>query len=1390
MADSILSEKQNDSGKQGFFSNRLELWLFTAILVAAAVLRFWYLSEVVHAPDYSALQQDPEVQDHFARAILSGDWSERPGETDPELRTTPFYRPPGYGYLLTVIYFFTQGSYLAPRLLNIFLGLATVVLLFRLGKDLFGSTAGLVSAFFAAVYGIFIYWEGEVNDPAIFVFLAVALFYLLLKWSEDFKLRYLVLLGLLFGAYGLARPNILGFGPFVALWLGWIAWRKKRVWVLPAAWIVLLVSTFVLIIPVTIRNYVVSGEFVPIATYFGHNLIIGNHEESDGISPWLPYLQELEGTGKWAAKDYVNVIRGLAKEQGLESLSHTEASNIFAKKARDYMRSHPGATIKAMVKKGILLWTPVEITCNKVVEKELATHGPLPFLPTFRWIAVLFASGTALLLWALVGRRFSGEHSEAMPLVWLMLFFVFFYLVSFLPFFVNGRARVPALPILILLGSYGAQCCANWLQRKEYRPALIYGAALVACLAFFSVEWIVVKPDISRWHYQRADSWLRRGETEKALEEGRLVITAEGKAYMHQRLGREFMALGYPDDAIAQYQAGLERDPEYQDLWFLLGTALEERGDLELAEQTYRDALKLNPYDARALNALGMLCSGQERYEEALEHFDAALAVAPDYGDVIDHISQVMKALGRVDEGISRFRSMLAEDGEQKYVHFFLGRDLLEIGNRDEALRHFSEALRIDPALDGASYLWAQELSRQGRFEEAIEQHRSALTLNSELKYTQAALGRELSRLGHTDEAIHHFSEAVRIDPAFQDARYLLGKELARASRVEEAQAEYEKAIELNPADARAHHEMGMFQAEQGNFEEALNHFESALEVDPTFAYALDRMGRVLAVMGRSEEAIARYKDTLAADPENQDICYLLGRELLAQGNQEEAQQYFLQALQLNPSDARAHNELGALLAAEGKNAEAMRHYEEALRAAPQFGYVLYKMGQLLAAEGDLQAAEARFKEALNLDPDNQDLYYLIGRELVSQERNDEALGYFEKALAMNPSDARAHNDYALIIGSKNPEEAMEHYETALKIAPDFSLALNNWGNLLVELGKLEEGEAKYRQALENREEDEYAWYNLARLAEKKGELKEAESFYLKAMENNPENSQIPNNLGLLLAAQGRNQEARRYYEQALAIDKANPLPYNNLGQLAEKEEAWEDALKAYEQALAEKPAFLLALNNLTALLVRMDRDDETAAYFLQALESEAENGDIHNSYGYYLFRRGELDEGRNHFLKAIECIPVFPLAMNNLGNLEFQAGNLEEAEKWYLQALEVHPLDLRADYYLGRLYQKQGRRDEAIRMYESAAVKQADTPSLLLETGNALARASSLKGAVHCFEQVLNQEPDNQTALFNLASVYVEGFQDKEKALPLLQHLEKLNPDFPGLKALHEKSG
>lgn len=1364
-------------------SNRYVYIVLVCILILGLGLRLWYLSNVILAPDYSALQQDPEVQDYYARAVLSGDWSVPDGATDPEMRTTPFYRPPGYGYLLILLYALSRGSYLAPRVFNTFLGVLTILLLFILGRRLFGEIAGLAAAFLAAIYSVFIYWEGEVNDPAVFVFLVPALFYVLDHWSRSYKLRYMLLAGIIFGAYGLARPNILAFGPVVALWVGWIAWKKnqlKRVW---SAWPVLFFSTVLMIIPTTIRNYRASGEFVPVSTYFGLNLLIGNHEESDGVTPWLPYLQELEGSGKWSARDYVNVVRGVAKETGNSTSTHSEVSKYFTQKALNFMWQHPTLTLQNMIRKAILLWTPIEITCNKVVHFELQHYLPLRFLPRFSLIAGMFFPG--LLLWAyhcLRGIK-KADHSDVLPLTILLLLFVAFYLFSFLPFFVNGRARVPVIPVLMLFGGYVIEHGVAYVRSRAWGRLVFLVAVTVCCWVFFSIEFIKVEPDKARWHYQRADSWIRRGALEKARLEARHVIEEKGAPYMHHRLGKYFAAAGLMDEAIDQYEAGLQRDPTYQDMLYLLGVALIETGNRALAEQLLNEAIALNPYDARALNALAELLMKQERYEQALDLLERAFHVAPQYGDVIDNISKAMKALKRVDEIIERYRALLQENPNQPFVHYILGRDLAETGRVEEAFKHFEEAVRLYPQLDGARYLWAQELSRMGRSDEAIQQHREALALNPDLKYTHVALGRELSRLGRGDEAIHHFEEAIRIDPSFQDARYLLGKELVKVGRVTEAREQFETAVALNPQDARAHLELGMFWAEQGELETALHHYEAALAVKPNFAYALDRIGRLLALMNRPEEAIARYEQAIAADPRNQDIYFLLGRELVAQGQKTEAEKRFREALELDPQDARAHHELGTLLEERGEKEAAMRHYQEALRAAPQFGYVLYKIGRLLAEQGKLEEAQQRFEQAINLDPDNQDLYYLMGRELIAQGKIEKGRFYLERALAMNPNDARAHNDLALIVGSKDPETAIAHFEKALTIAPDFTLALNNLGNLLVELGRYDEAEENYLRALKIRDSDEYAWYNLARLAELKNETSVAIERYRKAMENNPSNSHIPNNLGLLYARMGQYEDAEYWYKRSLEIDQENPLPWNNLGQIAEAKNDFETASTYYKKALELQPAFLVALNNLVNTLTHLGRSEEAEEWFKKALDDEPDNGDIHNSYGYFLLQRNELDRARDELLRAIECIPEFPLAFNNLGNVEFQRGHYDLAEHYYKKALEIHPTDLYADVNLGRCYLALSEKQKALSHFQAMKSKHPKNTALITEAANLLVNSGIVDEGIAFYEYVLTVDPNNAPARFNLANVLVRIKNDVKGALAHLELLHQQVPEFPGLK-------
>ncbi len=489
-------------------------WWLACILVVAALLRVWYLTEVVKAPDYIEMRQDLSVQDYHARAILSGDWTLPEGRSDPKIASTPYYRPPAYTYLLSVIYLVSGGSYLAPRIFNVILGLISIVLMYRLARLLFGTGTGLITAVLMASYWGFIYYEGEVNDPAIFVFLLPCILFTLNRWRTSQAARWMALAGVLTGCYALMRPNILLFGPVMAAWVLWIGLRIGKPRAVATAWMTLLGATVLTIAPVTLRNFLVSGEFVPISTYFGENLHIGNSEYTDGYTSWTPYLQQLEGSGQFSVWEYDRIVRGLGREVGKEDLTHSEASSIFMRKAVSWIRAHKMQALKLTLKKAVLFWSPWEVTENKVIQYEKSYYPPLKFLPGFPYVFALFLFGSVLIIrdWFKKTLPGGGVTKDMLPLVYGL---ILVYWVSFLPFFVNARARHPLVGFLFLVGAYGLFRLAQTVFQRRFTTAAVLVALLVLLYGLASINFVPYHPDKARWHYARADSWIRSGEIEK-----------------------------------------------------------------------------------------------------------------------------------------------------------------------------------------------------------------------------------------------------------------------------------------------------------------------------------------------------------------------------------------------------------------------------------------------------------------------------------------------------------------------------------------------------------------------------------------------------------------------------------------------------------------------------------------------------------------------------------------------------------------------------------------------------------------------------------------------------------------------------------------------------------
>ncbi|MBP8128304.1 MAG: hypothetical protein KA184_01900, partial [Candidatus Hydrogenedentes bacterium] len=67
--------------------------LIVCIFLMALALRAGYLVELRQSPDFDSPVLDPQLNDYWARAMVSGDWTPPAHAPDPELRAAPFGRP-------------------------------------------------------------------------------------------------------------------------------------------------------------------------------------------------------------------------------------------------------------------------------------------------------------------------------------------------------------------------------------------------------------------------------------------------------------------------------------------------------------------------------------------------------------------------------------------------------------------------------------------------------------------------------------------------------------------------------------------------------------------------------------------------------------------------------------------------------------------------------------------------------------------------------------------------------------------------------------------------------------------------------------------------------------------------------------------------------------------------------------------------------------------------------------------------------------------------------------------------------------------------------------------------------------------------------------------------
>lgn len=263
------------------------------------------------------------------------------------------------------------------------------------------------------------------------------------------------------------------------------------------------------------------------------------------------------------------------------------------------------------------------------------------------------------------------------------------------------------------------------------------------------------------------------------------------------------------------------------------------------------------------------------------------------------------------------------------------------------------------------------------------------------------------------------------------------------------------------------------------------------------------------------------------------------GNQLFLQGLIEESLAQYNAALQIAPGLAAAHNNLGRSFLSLNKYEAAAEQFGKAVQLNPNGAAEKYNLGLVRRLQGDLNGARSLFMKSLELDPDMTRAHLDLGNTYLQMNQFKQAILPLSRAIeAQSSENPSVYNNlgYACAM-SGQPERALNYYNHALQLRPDYLDAQLNLSNLLASQGKLDQAAARLEAILHNHPDCAKAYHNLGNLSAIRGRQSEALVLYAKAIEFQADYKEAWYHRGVVLRQVGRHDQAVQHLRKALLID-------------------------------------------------------------------------------------------------------------------------------------------------------------------------------------------------------------------------------------------------------------
>ncbi|MBT8485636.1 MAG: tetratricopeptide repeat protein [Phycisphaerales bacterium] len=418
---------------------------------------------------------------------------------------------------------------------------------------------------------------------------------------------------------------------------------------------------------------------------------------------------------------------------------------------------------------------------------------------------------------------------------------------------------------------------------------------------------------------------------------------------------------------------------------------------------------------------------------------------------------------------------------------------------------------------------------------------------------------------------------------------------------------------------------------------------------------------------GRWAEAESELRKALSLNPDHPDWLYSLAVTLEAAGRDLEALSTYQRVIELDDELVDAYIAAGAACIRLGRCRTALRWLEQAIRRAPDNEFAYAHRIDALVQLGQHDEAEATFYLAQqSIDEPTPQCLAAIAESLIERRVYERAGWCLRECLRLEPKMPRIRARFAYVLSAtQKPQRAVQMYLRDLRDDPGNIDTLIDYGELLVDLGRLGEAGEKFRRVLELEPANVDAHFRLGQVAMESGRAEQAHIEYELVLKLDRQFPCIRLALSEALLARGHVKSARLHLREELEA-QAN--------------------CESTDPSVPRREPNFQDLDRLGELLLQADLPAEAARIFQSMLRLN-QSADLLRRLAIARFRSGDLAGGVAASRRVLRFDPSCLTAIHNLALAALKTGQLRVAAGWIARGLRVD----RHDDGLRRLRMKHG---------------------------------------------------------------------------------------------------